>query len=105
MYALILNNMTEPNIENVEVVKAGNTRQELVDFYKKHLAKKAWRDDKWGKAFKKDSPLEWFNPVYNIESGDKSHFGEGIQEVPENITLENAVRLKRTKFSGGWFLQ
>ena len=100
MFALVLNDMRSSNIENLMVVKASENRQELVDFYKQNLAEKPWEDGRWSKAFKKDSPLEWNNPAHNID--ELGLYGEGIQDAGD-ISEENALKLRNTKFSGGWY--
>ncbi|MBU1092581.1 hypothetical protein KJ836_02850 [Patescibacteria group bacterium] len=65
-YALVLNSMLSPNVENIATVKVGNTRQELIDWYKSLLVE-PYIDGKWSKNFKQGSELEWFNPVNDIE--------------------------------------
>lgn len=73
-YSLVLNDMRSPNVENIgQIGPISTNRQEIVDFYKENLAEKPWRDGQWGKVFKKDSPLEWFNDG-NLEE-DNSYFG------------------------------
>lgn len=61
VYVLWLNDMRASNIENLQPVAwaesseciEGLLRRERVDGY---------RDGQWGKSFRKDGPLEWFNP-------------------------------------------
>lgn len=75
-YALVLNDMRSPNIENIAVVPnspISPNRKDIEDFYKNNLADNPWRDGNFGKIFKKDSPLEWFNGG-NIEI-DNDYFG------------------------------
>lgn len=87
-YALVLNTMLSPNIENIATVKTSNSRQELVDWYKEQLAPEPWKDGQWSKIFKKDSPLEWFNEG-NLEK-DNDYWG-GIYSFPDEVSDE-AIR-------------
>ena len=104
-YFLVLNDMRSSNIENSKLVCAADTREELVAWIESQFhgeinpvtgERKGWRDDdRWSKAFKKGSPLEWFNrpsspsvsdgmfstideslPVFSLDS-----MGHGIMEV------------------------
>lgn len=101
IYVLILNNMTAPNIENVNAVKVGDTREELEEFYKGELAEFPWRDETWNKTFKKDSILEWYNPVFDIKIVGFN--GEGIHELDDSFGKDAALRLKRSKHSN-WYI-
>lgn len=83
-YALLLNDMRSPNIENLVTVATAETREELVAFHNGELAEEGWMDGKWGKAFKPGSPLEWCNPSSDLDSDD-AYFG-GIYPVPEGVT-------------------
>lgn len=97
MFVLIMNDMREPNVENVRAVKVAENRQELVDFYFGELSE-SYNDGKWGKAFKKGGPLEWYNPVGDIVK--IGLFGDGIHEVPKDISAEKAMSIKKYKYSG-----
>lgn len=66
-YALLMNNMQSPNVENISIVKIADTKQELIDWYKAQEAEKSWTDGRWGKHFKKNSELEWYNPIHNLD--------------------------------------
>lgn len=95
----MLNDMRSPNLENTEAVMASRSRQELIDFYGKHLSENPWRDGRWGKAFDKGSPLEYKNPVCDIEAEGCSAFGSGIFELPtEKAGL--AMELRHSKYAG-----
>lgn len=86
-YALILNRMTSSNIENIEFVPyspISEDRNYVVNWYKNQLCD-PWSDDRWGKSFRKDSPLEWFNQG-NIEK-DNEFFG-GIYSFFDEISEE-----------------
>ena len=92
VYVLMLNDMREPNIENLTAVAASEDRQELVDLHEAN--RDPWMDGKWGKTFTKDSPLEWYNP------GDMNvpfAYWGGIYEAPEGMSVEDAMRLRLSK--------
>lgn len=85
-YALMLNDMHSSNVENIQCVMASDDPEKLVEFYFAHLADAFYRDGQWGKAFKKDSPLEWFNPVHNATGGiPKNDYWGGIHEFPNEV--------------------
>ena len=80
MYAIVLNDMRSPNVENVVVVRISEDRQELVDWYREQLEPSGYyKDGTWGKVFKKGSDLEWFNPCSNLE--EDNNFWGGIWKV------------------------
>jgi hypothetical protein len=53
-YALLLNDMRWPNIENIAIVKLSDSRDDLIEWYKAQLADKPWRDGQWAKFTKLD---------------------------------------------------
>lgn len=92
-YALLLNDMRSPNVENISIVKISDNKQNLIDWYKSQLADKPYTDPgephAWGKVFKKGSELEWYNGVHDLEItndywggiwvvGDDSQVGQGL---------------------------
>jgi hypothetical protein len=84
-YALLLNDMRWPNVENIAIVTISDNRQELVDWYTAQLAEKPYQDGQWGKAFKPGSDLEWFNPVHDLNV-DNDYWG-GIWQVPDDAAV------------------
>jgi hypothetical protein len=84
-YALLLNDMRSPNIENIEVVRTAETPRELAGWYMDQLADEPWKDGQWRKAFKPGSDLEWFNPAADIRMLN-DYFG-GIWEVPDGTPV------------------
>jgi hypothetical protein len=84
-YALVLNDMRSPNVENVAVVRLADTREELVAWYAEQLAPEPYRDETWGKAFLRGSDLEWMNPVHDLAL-ENDYWG-GIWTVPDHITV------------------
>lgn len=86
-YALVLNCMLSPNIENIATVPGSpisTNRQEVVDWYESHKVE-PYRDGQWYKTFKKGSHLEWANAA-NV-STDNDHFG-GIYTFREDVSDE-----------------
>lgn len=84
-YALLLNDMRWPNIENIGVVKTAETPRELADWYTGQLAEAPWKDGHWGKAFKPGSELEWFNAHHDIRTLDD--YSGGIWQVPDGTPV------------------
>lgn len=88
-YALILNDMRQPNIENIEVVKIADTKEELMDWYKS-MQVESYLDGQWGKQFKKGSKLEWYNGVHDLEK--LNDYWGGIWEVADNAQIGDGLR-------------
>lgn len=84
-YALLLNDMRWPHIENIGVVKTAETPRELADWYSGQLADAHWKDGRWGKAFKPGSELEWYNPHSDIRT--LNHECGGIWQVPDGTSV------------------
>lgn len=84
-YALLLNDMRMANIENINIVKISSNKQDLIDWYRDQEADKNWKDGRWGKHFKKDSELEWFNQVFCFKKLN-DYFG-GIWEVGDGVEI------------------
>jgi hypothetical protein len=90
MYALMLNDMRSSNVENIEVVRTGQTSEELADWYRDQLAPEPWNDGRWNKAFKAGSDLEWYNPATSIDV--LNDFWGGIYDnVPDWVPLGYAL--------------
>lgn len=91
IYFLVMNDMRSAQIENAGMAAWSDDKEKLVAWYNEQLD--GWRDGDWGKAFRKDSPLEWRNPV-NLE---KIHMGQGlfaqwiddiaISKMPQNLQI------------------
>jgi hypothetical protein len=87
-YALVLNDMRSPNVENISTVKMSQDKQELIDWYNSQLTD-PWKDGRWGKSFKKDSQLEWYNPVHDI-TRENDYWG-GIYTFDDDVTDESIL--------------
>jgi hypothetical protein len=83
-YALLLNDMRQPNIENITIVRISDDRQLLVDWYNSQLADKPYQDGRWGKVFKPGSELEWYNSANMLLNND---YWGGIWEVPDHVQI------------------
>lgn len=84
-YALLLNDMRWPNIENIAVVKTAETPEELAAWYEGQLAEEPYRDGQWGKSFKPGSELEWYNPPHDIRT--LNGYWGGIWQVPDGTPV------------------
>ena len=86
IYAMRLNPM-RANTEANEVVAISYDKQALINYYNSQLAPEGYVEEgspsfdchgdthRWHKSFIKGN-LEWFNPLYDINSTD--HYGHGI---------------------------
>lgn len=97
IYKLVLNPM-RGNTENASMVAIAYDKSRLLNWYEEQRATEAFVEvgsgsfechgdtHNWHKTFKKDSPLEWFNPM---DSEQPNHYGHGIQE---EWTTEEAIQ-------------
>lgn len=79
MWLLYLNDMRSSNVENVNLVANAETEEEIKSFLERERVEH-YVDGQWGKCFRKDGPLEWYN--------DLPMFGE----IFERLTLEDALQ-------------
>lgn len=90
IYALLLNDMRQPNIENIQIVRTAETDQELITWHHVQIADEPWFDGRWRKTYKPGSTLEWFNPASDVNPWDLSRrndFWGGIWEVPDGTPV------------------
>ena len=97
IYKLVLNPMRDKT-EKSTLAAIAYDKSRLLQWYEEQRATEAFVEagtgsfechgytHNWRKTFKKDSPLEWFNPM---DSEQPNYFGHGIQE---EWTTEEAVR-------------
>lgn len=65
--------MRAANVETIQPRYRAETKEELKAFLEREAADESYTtDDRWGKVFKKDGPLEWFNPPWDHD--DHLHF-------------------------------
>ncbi len=68
MWILRLNDMRAANIENVQAIFRAETNEQIEAFLEKESVPQ-YRDGQWQKYYRKDGPLEWFNPASGYEGG------------------------------------
>ena len=98
-YKLILNDMRYPKIEMKSLVAISTSYEKLVDWYNSQKADDVWVDTideyNWRKAFKKDSPLEWYNPADSLQSVEPevvtNYIGGGICKEWVDLDVLNKV--------------
>lgn len=99
VFKLRLNDMRFAHVEDTKIALAAFSKKEIQEFYKDE--KDPWSDGKWGKSFKKDSVLEWFNSddingeisdrVISIEWIDQNRLKEIIGDNPTMFVGELTV--------------
>ena len=68
MWILRLNDMRTPKIEIMQTVVRAETKEEIQSFLESETVE-SYKDDNWRKSFRKNGPLEWFNPPTGYEGG------------------------------------
>lgn len=80
MFVLMLNDMRAANVETMLPVARAETAEELDSFLEQELAN-PYVDGQWSKVFKKDGPLEWYNPPFAeeciVDVGTKEDWMQG----------------------------
>lgn len=94
IYALMLNDMREPNIENLQVVRFGEDRDALIRYHDSLLVP-PYQDGRWCKTFAIGSELEWFNRSHDLIS-DEAWSG-GIYRLPPGGTDAQYAALRLVK--------
>jgi hypothetical protein len=72
LYLLVLNDMRSDKIEYSKIAAAATTMETLENFIKEQTVE-PYKNEGWGKYYKKDGPLEWYNTPFES-------FGQGIKE-------------------------
>lgn len=72
VFVLFLNDMRSDHIESMSVAARASTREALVAFVaservEPYTTECDYRPVPWGKVFRKDGPLEWFNEPYGLD--------------------------------------
>lgn len=90
VYKLILNDMRDAHVETCTIAAISTEYEKLVEWYKSQIAPEPWRDGRWHKVFAEGTPLEWYNPVYNLELNAYDPFDQGIRDewVREEVYLD-----------------
>ena len=93
MFVLVLNDMRSAHYESRHDVARAERVEELLALYQRERVAN-YQDGRWGKAFRRGGPLEWFNPTLpDLSLGDlvPNGLGHGIHElVSLDHVLENA---------------
>ena len=95
IFYLVLNRVTD-RAESWKIVAYAFTRDRLNEWYKDQIAPEPWKDDRFHKVFKKDSPLEWYNPIHDILSQDPETFGHGVFEewvVEDELAFKSCYQI------------
>jgi len=81
IYKLIMNPMTG-RTEDSDLIAWSTERESLINWYSNQLESKQYLDGGWRKTFKKESTLEWYNPLYDLlyNLEEINSYGQGIQE-------------------------
>lgn len=97
MWILVLNDMRSSNVEIIGPVARAETREALEAFVERERVE-GYRDGKWGKTFRKDGPLEWFNPPWAHERSrhfvDVGTLEDQIAEASRRVTASWAERIE-----------
>ncbi len=86
MFVLELNDMRAVKIEILMTVRRSESKQALVDFVTNESVEN-YMDGRWSKSFRKDGPLEWYNPP--------SHEGNFVNVGTEDSWREDAAIIYR----------
>lgn len=89
MWILQLNDMRTPRIEIVMAIYRAETCGPLITFLEKESVPR-YQDGKWSKSYKKDGPLEWFNPASGEKDGiiNVGTEEEWVQDVKESFNTD-----------------
>ena len=66
--------------EGVNIAAVCDDRAKLKQWYQEQFAEEMYKDGRYNKRFKKDSPLEWFNALHDIDSVEPETWGCGVKE-------------------------
>ena len=84
-WILNLNDMRFPHVEDLVYVCWANTLEELQAFVNREQVE-TYKDDKWGKTFRKFGPLEWYNKPWN----EADHY----LQVPPTIVFHGILEYR-----------
>lgn len=79
-FMLYLNPMPA-NCEKVNLVAIAYEEGKLKQWYRDQFAEKPYQDDRWHKTFKKEGPLEWYNPLHEDKDDFSPSFEAHFEEV------------------------
>ena len=90
LYCLIMNPVTD-RAESGRIAVTSFDKNRLIEFYQSEMVD-SYKDDYYRKVFRKDGPLEWYNPLYNLDGVDG--FGHGLREEWIDSTNIDYVKSK-----------
>lgn len=93
VHLLVLNSMPGKS-ELIQIAAASLSKEKLEEFYNEHLAPEPYddpdtstnpelADKKWRRVFKKDSPLQWYNPIGWNEDSGYHHEWVPVEQLPQ----------------------
>lgn len=83
IWVLALNDVRHPKIEMTSNVAIAYDKQVLINWYESQKCE-TYKDDNWHKSFKKDSQLEWYNPMSSTEEDNNCEEGIYSQWISED---------------------
>lgn len=88
IYYLIMNPVTD-RAESGRIAMMSTEKDRLISHYKNESVS-PYDDDRFRKVFRKGGPLEWYNPLWNMDGIDT--FGHGLSE--DWVDMDNLNQLK-----------
>ena len=76
LYWLVMNPVTD-RAESGRITMMSTDKNKLLERYRNEIVE-SYDDGHYRKVFRKDGPLEWYNPLWNEETKDT--FGHGLYE-------------------------
>lgn len=90
IYCLVMNPVTD-RAESGNIAMMSFDKNKLIDAYNNE-ATDSYKDDYYHKVFKKNGPLEWYNPLWTLDGLDS--FGHGLREEWIDSSNINYVKSK-----------
>jgi hypothetical protein len=100
VWILYLNDMRTSHIETCQVLARAETKEALVRYVKQETVaayNETIQSYTWGKVFRKDGPLEWYNPPYPGEmetSGETDHFLHCARVIDYSDEIDRILEVK-----------
>lgn len=79
VYVLVCNPVTD-RAEEGHVCAISTNYDALVRWYREQLAAEPYRDGSFLKRFRRNSDLEWYNPIRSSKLNAPDPFGHGIKD-------------------------
>lgn len=91
IHYLVMNQVTD-RAESGKIAAMSIDKEKLIQFYQNERVD-IYNDGNFSKVFKKDGPLEWFNPLWTLDGVDT--FGHGVYS--DWVDMEN-IHTLQTKY-------